>query len=109
VIGAGGNVLQWSLASAAAVPAAGSTIGADDDGDTVGADADAEAGEAANEDGGAELDTGAGDESETTPDDSAALRPCVDPLPHPTTMIPTITAQDAARRAAFIRPPRWCR
>jgi hypothetical protein len=110
-MGAGGNVLQWSFASAAAVPAVGSTI----EGDGGGAATDAGGGESMcdgqeeDESGG---DAGAevtGGDSETTPDESAALLPWVDPLLHPTTMTPSTTEQAAARRAAFIRSPRRCR
>jgi hypothetical protein len=75
VIGAGGNVLQWSSASAAAVPArafeadADCDTGADDDGAAGELDAGGESGDAANEDVGEDGD------SATTPEESAALRP----------------------------------
>jgi len=69
VIGAGGSVLQWSLASAAAVPAVTSRIGGDDGGATTEADAGGEPGDVASEEAGADGD------SETTLDESAALRP----------------------------------
>jgi hypothetical protein len=70
-------------------------FGAEDDGATTGADAGGETGDAGKEDAGADGDSG------TTPEESAALRPCTDPLLHPATMIPITTAQEAARRVAF--------
>ena len=62
-------------------------------GDTADADADADAGGEA---------TGADDDSATTPEESVALRPWTDPLPHPTRTTPTTTATEAARCAALM-------
>jgi hypothetical protein len=77
VIGAGGKVLQWSVASTAAVPAkvfeadaGGAATDADAGGDTS-ADVDADAGVEL-DDAGAELDD-AGEDGATTPEESAAL------------------------------------
>ena len=95
-IGAGGKVLQWSFASAAAVPAR--AFGADDAGAAGEVDAGGETGDA---DSGGDTTEADGD-SATTPEESAALWPWTDPLPHPTTTIPMTTAHAAARRAAFI-------
>jgi len=103
VIGAGGNVLQWSFANAAGVPAIGSRIGADDDGAANEEDAGADTGDAADEEAGPDGDR------ETTPEESVALRPWMDPLPHPTTTTPSTTEQTAARRAAFMVSPRSAR
>ena len=71
VIGAGGNALQWSAASAAAVPAEGLKIEADAGGagESI-ADGDTDAGgEAAGD------ETGADDGSAFTPEEFEALRP----------------------------------
>jgi hypothetical protein len=95
-IGAGGKVLQWSFASAAAVPAR--AFEADDDGAAGEVDAGGETGDAAKEDVAEDGD------SATTAEESAALWPWFDPLPHPTTTIPTATATAAARCAALMRP-----
>jgi hypothetical protein len=67
VIGAGGNVLQWSSASTADVPAR--AFEADDDGAAAELDAGGESGDAANDHVGEDGDTA------TTPDESAAPRP----------------------------------
>jgi hypothetical protein len=68
---------------------------ADADGDTN-ADADGDTGDDNTGDG----DAG-DDDTAITPDESAALRPWMDPLPHPTTMIPMAAAHAATRRVAF--------
>jgi hypothetical protein len=99
-------VLQWYPANAAAVPAKELTIEADAGGDTTDVDAGGETGEAADDDADVEVDAAAGGDTATRPEDSAALRPWTDPLPHPTTMIPITTAHATALRAALIRPPR---
>lgn len=78
------------------MPAVASRIGADDDGAASEVDAGGETGDAVSEEACADGD------SETTLEESVALRPWVDPLPHPTATIPTTTAQEAARRAAFM-------
>jgi hypothetical protein len=75
-----------------------SRIEADADGDTTDADAGGDTGDAANE-------VGEDGDSATTPEESAALRPWTDPLPHPTTTIPMTAAHAAPRRVAFICPP----
>ncbi len=69
-MGAAGKMLQCSFARAAAVPAAGSTIGADDDGAASELDAGGETGDTATDEAGADGDS--------TPEESAALGPWVD-------------------------------
>jgi hypothetical protein len=48
------------------------------------------------------INAAADDDSATTLEESAALRPWTDPLPHPTTTIPMTAAHAAMRRVAFI-------
>jgi hypothetical protein len=77
VIGAGGSVLQWSFASAAAVPA--KAFEADAGGAATDADAGGDNSADVEADAGVELDGGevgaddAGEDSGTTPEESAAL------------------------------------
>lgn len=73
-IGAAGSALQWSFASAAAVPAL-ETTEVDVGGGATDADAGGERGDTTDADAGGDAGDVAGDDSATTPDESAALRP----------------------------------